>query len=157
MRAESNFDAKARSPKNAQGLMQLMPDTAERFAVADVFDPVQNVRGGIRYLRWLLSYFRGEVVLALAAYNSGEGTVDRFGGVPPYAETMAYVARIRALYPHDRHPFDPRLAEASPVVAKRATERAENSVRNTKTGPSLARRVRYFLDTTGAPLAQSAR
>ena len=159
MRAESNFDPAARSPKNARGLMQLMPETAERFAVGNVHDPAQNVRGGIRYLRWLLSYFRGDVVLALAGYNSGEGTVDRFGGVPPYAETMAYVARIRALYPHDRHPFDPRVAEASPLFAKRAMndENAGDSRSDTGTGPTLAKRVRYFLDKTGQPLAQSGR
>ncbi len=118
MRAESGFDPAARSAKNAQGLMQLIPETAERFAVANILDPVDNVRGGIRYLRWLLSYFRGDVVLALAAYNAGERTVDRFRGVPPYTETMAYVARIRALYPHDRHPFDARIADASPLAGK---------------------------------------
>lgn len=113
MRAESNFDPAARSPKGALGLMQLIPDTAERFAVADALDPLQNLRGGMSYLRWLLAYFRGDVVLTLAAYNAGEGAVDRFQGVPPFAETLAYVQRIRALYPHDRHPYDPRLVGAS--------------------------------------------
>jgi soluble lytic murein transglycosylase-like protein len=127
MRAESNFNPRARSPKNAQGLMQLMPGTAERFAVADVYDPVQNVRGGIRYLRWLLSYYRGDVVLALAAYNAGEGAVDRYGGVPPYGETLAYVARIRAMYPRDRHPYDAKIVAASPVIAKRALQLADAS------------------------------
>jgi len=94
MRAESNFDPLARSSRNAQGLMQLIPETAERFAVRDPLDPVENLRGGMGYLRWLLSYFRGDVVLALAAYNAGEGTVRRYGGVPPFAETRNYVARI---------------------------------------------------------------
>ncbi|RPH65093.1 MAG: lytic transglycosylase [Burkholderiales bacterium] len=110
IRAESNFDHAARSHRNAQGLMQLIPETAQRFAVRDVLDPVDNLRGGMSYLRWLLSYFRGDVVLALAGYNAGEGAVDRHRGVPPYAETMAYVQRIRAQYPHDRHPFDERVA-----------------------------------------------
>jgi soluble lytic murein transglycosylase-like protein len=110
---ESNFDPAARSPKNAQGLMQLIPETAERFAVRDILDPAENLRGGMRYLRWLLSYFRGDVALALAAYNAGEGAVDRHRGVPPYAETLAYVERIRALYPHAQHPFDASLTTAS--------------------------------------------
>ena len=111
MRVESGFDPLARSPKNAQGLMQLIPETAQRFNVADAFDPQQNVRGGMTYLRWLLAYYRGEVALAVAAYNAGEGAVDRFRGVPPYPETLAYVQRIRALYPFDRHPFESRLLQ----------------------------------------------
>lgn len=110
MQTESNYDPNAQSPKNAQGLMQLIPETAERFAVLDPFDPIQNLRGGMGYLRWLLAYFRGDVVLALAGYNAGEGAVDRHRGVPPFPETLAYVQRIRALYPHDRHAFDPRVA-----------------------------------------------
>jgi Transglycosylase SLT domain len=110
MRAESNYDPLARSPKGAQGLMQLIPETAERFAVKDITDPVDNIRGGMTYLKWLLSLFRGDVVLSLAAYNSGEKTVERFGGVPPYPETMAYVQRIRSIYPVDFHAFDERAA-----------------------------------------------
>jgi hypothetical protein len=110
IRAESNFDPLARSAKNAQGLMQLIPETAERFAVRDVWDPLENLRGGMGYLRWLLSYFKGDVVLALAGYNAGEGAVDRHRGVPPFPETLAYVQRIRALYPVDRHPYDPKAA-----------------------------------------------
>lgn len=94
--AESNFNPQALSPKNAQGLMQLIPATAERFGVQDVWDPEENLRGGMAYLRWLLKYFKGDVTLALAAYNAGEGAVDRHGGVPPYAETRAYVERITA-------------------------------------------------------------
>jgi soluble lytic murein transglycosylase-like protein len=110
VRTESNFDPAALSPKNAQGLMQLIPDTARRFGVVDVLDPLENLKGGMAYLRWLLAYYRGDVALTLAAYNAGEGTVDRFRGVPPYAETIAYVQRIRALYPFDRHPFEIRAA-----------------------------------------------
>lgn len=142
MRTESNFNPLARSPKNAQGLMQLIPETAERFAVSDILDPAQNLRGGIRYLRWLLSYFRGDVQLSLAAYNAGEGAVNRYRGVPPFAETKAYVARIRALYPHDRHPYDERAADASPILA------AESGV---------ASRVTNFLGARGHPVAQSGR
>lgn len=114
IRVESGFDPQARSVKNAQGLMQLIPETAERFAVRNTWDPVENLRGGMGYLRWLLSYFKGDVVLTLAAYNAGEGAVDRFRGVPPYPETLAYVQRIRAFYPFDRHAFDPMVARLNP-------------------------------------------
>jgi len=112
MRAESNFDPLAKSPRGAQGLMQLIPETAQRFKVQNPFDPQENMRGGMAYLRWLLAYYRGDVPLTLAAYNAGEGAVDRFRGVPPYAETIAYVQRIRALYPFDRHPFDQKTLAA---------------------------------------------
>ncbi len=97
-RAESNLDPSAVSPKNAQGLMQLIPDTAARFGVRNPFDPEQNVRGGLAYLRWLLERFNGNVALASAAYNAGEGAVDKHGGVPPYAETQNYVQRILHFY-----------------------------------------------------------
>lgn len=109
-RTESNFDPLARSPKNAQGLMQLIPDTAERFGVRDAFDPEQNVRGGLAYLRWLLRRFDGDVVLTSAAYNAGEGAVARHGGVPPYAETQEYVRRILGFYPSARHMFPGEFA-----------------------------------------------
>lgn len=124
MQTESGFDANARSPKNAQGLMQLIPGTAERFAVRDAFDPIENLRGGMAYLRWLLAYFRGDVTLTLAAYNAGEGAVDRYRGVPPFTETMAYVQRIRAHYPFDRHPYDPKAT--APSVAFGAVLRQVN-------------------------------
>lgn len=107
---ESNFDTRARSHKDARGLMQLIPETAERFAVTDAFDPLQNVRGGLAYLRFLLAYYRGDVVLAAAAYNAGEKAVDRYGGIPPYAETQAYVRKVLALYRSERHPYDARFA-----------------------------------------------
>lgn len=98
VRTESNFDPRARSPKNALGLMQLIPATAARFGVDDPLDPEQNVRGGLAYLRWLLVRYDGDVRLAAAAYNAGEGAVDRHGGVPPYDETRAYVRRVVELY-----------------------------------------------------------
>jgi len=102
--AESGFNPQARSAKNAQGLMQLIPETAERFGVRDVYDPVQNLRGGMAYLRWLLAYFQGDVRLTLAGYNAGEGAVVRYGGVPPYAETQAYVKKIIRDYGQLVHP-----------------------------------------------------
>jgi soluble lytic murein transglycosylase-like protein len=94
IRQESAYDPFAVSVKGAQGLMQLMPGTARRFGVQDVFDPAENVLGGVKYLRFLLDRYEGDTRLALAAYNAGEGAVDRYSGVPPYAETRDYVERI---------------------------------------------------------------
>ena len=118
IRTESNFNAGALSEKNAQGLMQLIPETAERFNVTKPFDPVENIRGGLAYLRWLFAYYRGDVVLVAAAYNAGEGAVNKYLGVPPYAETQAYVLRILELYRKLRHPYDVRATEPSPELAK---------------------------------------
>ena len=97
MHAESAFNPNAISRAGAQGLMQLMPATAERFGVTDAFDPAQNIRGGVRYLAWLLKRFNGDLTLAAAGYNAGEGAVDRHGGVPPYRETQTYVQRVGVL------------------------------------------------------------
>ncbi len=118
IRAESNFDPNAVSAKNAQGLMQLIPETSARFNVKKPFDPVQNVRGGLAYLRWLLAYFKGNVTLVAAAYNAGEGTVDRYGGVPPYAETRAYVNRIKRHFRRESHPYDATVTEPSPELTR---------------------------------------
>jgi len=98
IQAESNFDSVAVSRKGARGLMQLMPATAVRFAVPDAFDPEANIRGGIQYLRVLQGFFPGRLPLVLAAYNAGENAVLRYQGIPPYAETRQYVARVLALY-----------------------------------------------------------
>jgi hypothetical protein len=114
---ESNFNPSARSAKDAQGLMQLIPDTAARFNVRQPYNPRQNVRGGLAYLRWLLAYYRGQVALVVAAYNAGEGAVDRYRGIPPYPETRDYVRRVLTLFHRTWHPFDARVVEAS-VVAR---------------------------------------
>ena len=111
---ESNFNPAAVSPKNAQGLMQLIPETAARFGVRNAMDPTQNVRGGMAYLRWLLARYQGDVVLAAAAYNAGEGAVDRYLGVPPYAETRQYVWKIvQAAGGMLNHPFDAAASAVS--------------------------------------------
>jgi len=120
--AESNFKVSAKSNKNAHGLMQLIPATAERFNVKDAFNASQNIKGGVAYLRWLLSYFRGDVTLAVAAYNAGEGAVDRHKGVPPYKETRAYVKKVLALYQSKRHDYDESITKASPTIKKVSSE-----------------------------------
>ena len=120
---ESNFEPYARSPKDARGLMQLIPGTATRFSVKNAYDPADNVRGGLSYLRWLLAYYRGQVELAAAAYNAGEGAVDRHRGVPPYAETRDYVKKIRRLYGANEHPYNPRITDPSPLVGAAGSAR----------------------------------
>ena len=104
MHCESAFNPSARSHKGATGLMQLMPDTARRFGVRNIYNPVENVTGGVRYLQWLFRYFDGNIHHVLAGYNAGENAVTRYDGIPPYTETRDYVRRVlkmRDLYRRD--------------------------------------------------------
>jgi soluble lytic murein transglycosylase-like protein len=102
---ESKYKVRAKSGAGAQGYMQLIPATAARFDCQNVYDPAQNIEAGTKYLRWLLERFNGNIVLALAGYNAGEGAVDKYDGVPPYNETQNYVRIITSRYGKTFHPM----------------------------------------------------
>ena len=129
--AESGFNSRARSPKGAQGLMQLMPSTAGHLGVTDAFDPQANVGGGTRYLRQLLEQYNFDLVKALAAYNAGPQRVDQYRGVPPYRETRAYVTRIVREYNKKK---DAQEKQASHKTEKKTPQQAfaEGAVQSTR-------------------------
>jgi hypothetical protein len=140
IKAESGFNAKAVSPKGAQGLMQLMPGTAAELGVPNAFDPQANVDGGARYLRELLERYNFDLVKALAAYNAGPQRVEQFGGVPPYYETRAYVARIVRDFNKKKTAQQNATATASSKsssIAGKASSAAstQKTARNNKTAP----------------------
>ena len=123
MKTESNFNRFAVSSKGARGLMQLIPATASRFGVRDSFDPQQNIEGGVRYLRFLLEKFKGNLDLSLAAYNAGENLVERLGRIPPIRETTNYVRKIRAIY---RKPSAPVIQAPAMIATALQTEGARD-------------------------------
>jgi membrane-bound lytic murein transglycosylase MltF len=137
--AESGFNPRAVSPKGAQGLMQLMPQTASRLGVANSFDPGDNLEGGTRYLRELLERYNFDLIKALAAYNAGPGRVEQYHGVPPYYETQAYVARIIRDFNRKK------LAERKAIASKTAGSQKSHAQR------SPAVKQTASLDTTQRP------
>ena len=135
IQVESNYNPNAVSPKGAQGLMQLIPETARRFGVSDSFDPVENIQGGARYLKYLLDLYNNDFELALAAYNAGEGAIAKYGNVPPYAETRNYLVRIKK-----------RLEDA--VKAEGATQKPKE-VQSAETKPDAPRQIQQVVDADG--------
>lgn len=118
IKVESNYNPNAVSRKGALGLMQLIPETARRFGVSDVFDPVENIEGGAKYLKYLLDLFNNDYLLALAAYNAGEGAVAKYNGVPPYAETRNYLLQVRRRFEESQKAADAARQKPQEVKAE---------------------------------------
>jgi soluble lytic murein transglycosylase-like protein len=137
IRAESGFNVRAVSPKGAQGLMQLMPQTASQLGVQNAFDPQSNVEGGTRYLRELLERYDFDLIKALAAYNAGPQRVEQYGGVPPYYETKAYVARI--VRDFNKKKLAQKSAEQTPTSPKTTTTPKPTGKEATKPHASAAK------------------
>jgi soluble lytic murein transglycosylase-like protein len=133
IQVESNYNPGAVSPKGAQGLMQLIPETARRFGVLNSFDPVENIQGGAKYLKYLLDLYKGDYPRTLAAYNAGEKAVAKYGGVPPYPETQNYVAQVKK-----------RLDISKPPV------QAKPEVKTEETAPDGPRHIVEMVGADGA-------
>jgi len=125
--AESNFDPKAISKKNARGLMQLLPETAARFGVQNIFDPRENIDAGTHYLRDLLQRYNNNMSLALAAYNAGPQRVQQFGRVPPYAETASYIRRVKRAYEKSKAGLTLESVPVAPVKKSATSSPQANS------------------------------
>jgi len=126
IKVESQYDPMALSNKGAMGLMQLIPETAQRFGVANPFDPKDNIQGGVSYLKYLLEMFGGDLPRSLAAYNAGEGAVQRSGGIPSYAETKAYVRKVTHIYQSASPPTGPHTAPIVRYVDERGVVHYSN-------------------------------
>lgn len=137
IQVESNYNPNAVSPKGAQGLMQLIPETARRFGVLNAFDPVENIEGGAKYLKYLLDLYKGDYPRALAAYNAGEGAVAKYDGIPPYAETVNYVAQVTK-----------RIDKAS-KSAKAAAPAPPTEVATAAPAPDAPKRIEGIVDADG--------
>jgi soluble lytic murein transglycosylase-like protein len=141
IQVESNYNSGAVSPKGAQGLMQLMPDTAKRFGVPDSFDPVENIQGGAKYLKYLLDLYKGDYPRALAAYNAGEKAVAKYGGIPPYPETQNYVTQVQNRIAQRRS--SPTPAAPKPEPPAKAAETAPDAPRHIQEIVAADGTVRY--------------
>jgi hypothetical protein len=147
---ESNFDPKAISPKNARGLMQLLPETAARLGVKDIFDPKENIDAGTRYLRDLLETYHNNLTLALAAYNAGPDRVQQYGNVPPFRETVSYVRRVKRTYEKNKASAPASPNAATPNAAATAPATASSN------SPALADPKTTKAPAVPSPLGPSA-
>jgi soluble lytic murein transglycosylase-like protein len=138
IQAESNYNPVAVSPKGAQGLMQLIPSTARRFGVTDTFNVAENIQGGVRYLRFLLDYYHDDYTKSIAAYNAGEAAVDKYNGVPPYAETLGYVRTVSKNLSAERK----RQASSAQPIAGGISTPAEPD-------PSVPRHIQAYVGADG--------
>ena len=138
IKVESNYNPRAVSPKGALGLMQLIPETARRFGVSDVFDPVENIQGGARYLKYLLDLYKNDLRLALAAYNAGEAAVARYGDVPPYGETQNYLVQVAR-----------RLREADKAAQAAAAARKQPEVKPAEANTETQRKIERIVEADG--------
>jgi hypothetical protein len=138
MEVESHFDAKAVSPKNARGLMQLLPQTAARLGVKDIFDPQQNIEAGTRYLKELLDLYKNNLTLALAAYNAGPDKVQKYGDVPPYRETVSYVNQVKRKYQKSKSAAAAKTATPAAPKARASASPAGASATPPSPPPSSA-------------------
>jgi Transglycosylase SLT domain len=141
IKAESNFNPRAISPKGALGLMQLIPDTARRYGVKNSFDPEQNIAGGVNYLYDLIQMFQGNLTLAISAYNAGENLVNRIQRIPPILETRNYVLRISQLFDFQKSPFlPPEIPQEIPPPKVRIVTHADGRIEitNIESGPIIS-------------------
>jgi hypothetical protein len=153
--AESGFNSHAVSPKGARGLMQLMPSTANQLGVADAFDPQANVTGGSRYLRELLERYNFDLVKALAAYNAGPERVEQYGGVPPFHETRAYVARIVHEY-NTKKIAQEKIAKQQQIAAANATKKSGVQKKVSTKNANIQHPIKPGMTVMAAQSAQAA-
>lgn len=147
IQAESNYNPSAVSPKGALGIMQLIPSTARRFGVGNAFDPADNIQGGVRYLRFLLDYYHNDYTKSIAAYNAGEAAVDKYHGVPPFAETLGYVRTVaKHLTAERRNQANVSAAPAAAAIAGVS----DGSASQEKTAQPVDEEPRHVVARVGA-------